>query len=172
LISGVMTGVTAGAMGLIGAAAIAGLRFAARFFAGLRFAAFFLADFFFEPFFFADFFFAAFFFDDFFFATRFFEDFFFAVFLDFFFAAFFFAAMLTPFNVESSRAGGPTGFASHYQASGFASNGLVSRFYAQLRGIAHVKPDYLVGLGPFWCRLDTNSARIDVFARERRAPGG
>jgi hypothetical protein len=104
LISGVITGVTAGAIGFIGAELIpddaAGLRFAALFFAGFFLAAlragFFFAAFF-EDFFFEDFFFAAFFF-----ATRFLEDFldflddfFFAVFLaGFFFAAFFFAAMV------------------------------------------------------------------------------
>ena len=108
-----MTGVTAGAMGFIGAAdVIAGLEallppdaafLLAGFFAALRagdffFAAFFLPDFFFEDFFFEDFL------EDFFFATRFFaarflEDFFFAAFLvDFFFAAFFFAAMFNSFQ--------------------------------------------------------------------------
>jgi hypothetical protein len=104
LISGVMTGVTAGAMGLIGAAELI---------AGLRLAAFFLADFFFaalragfffaaflEDFFLEDFFLEDFFFEDFFFATRFLEDFFFAFLVDFFFAAFFLAAMLFPFNVD------------------------------------------------------------------------
>jgi hypothetical protein len=107
LINGVMTGVTAGAMGFIGAIElIAGLRLAAFFLAGFFFAAlragfffaaflaFFLEDFFFEAFFLEDFF-----FEDFFFATRFLEDFFFAVFflaflVDFFFEAFFFAAMV------------------------------------------------------------------------------
>jgi hypothetical protein len=101
LISGVITGVTAGAEGFIGEEELspippleaAGLRFAAFFFAGFFLAAF-LAGFFFAAFF-ADFFFDAFFFDVFFFATRFLEDFFFAVFLvAFFFAAFFFAAMV------------------------------------------------------------------------------
>jgi hypothetical protein len=106
LISGVMTGVTAGAIGLIGAgagdlgfdAALAGLLFFAAFFlAGF----FFFAAFFFEDFFEEDFFFDAFFFDAFFldfFATRFFAffaDFFLAFFAaGFFFAAFFFAAMV------------------------------------------------------------------------------
>jgi hypothetical protein len=109
LISGVITGVTAGAIGFIGEDIIpddaAGLRFAALFFAGFFLAAlragFFFAAFF-EDFFFEDFFFDAFFFDAFFFATRFLdfledflEDFFFADFLaGFFFAAFFLAAMV------------------------------------------------------------------------------
>jgi hypothetical protein len=109
LISGVMTGVTAGAMGFIGAAdVIAGLAellppdaafLLAGFFAALRAGDFFFAAFFLpEAFFFDDFF------EDFFFATRFFaarflEDFFFAAFLvDFFFAAFFFAAMSISFQ--------------------------------------------------------------------------
>jgi hypothetical protein len=104
LISGVITGVTAGAIGFIGAELIpddaAGLRFAALFFAGFFLAAlragFFFAaffeDFFFEDFFFADFFFATRFLEDF---LDFLDDFFFAVFLaGFFFAAFFFAAMV------------------------------------------------------------------------------
>jgi hypothetical protein len=110
LISGVITGVTAGAIGFIGGELIdeaAGLRFAALFFAGFFLAAlragFFFAAFF-EDFFFEDFFFEDFFLDDFFFATRFLDDFldflddfFFAVFFfaaGFFFAAFFFAAMV------------------------------------------------------------------------------
>jgi hypothetical protein len=110
LINGVMTGVTAGAMGFMGASAfIAGLRAAAflagfflpeAFFLEVFFAAF-LEDFFelFFELFLEDFFFDAFFFEVFFFATRFFEDFledfFFAAFLVvFFFAAFFFAAMV------------------------------------------------------------------------------
>jgi hypothetical protein len=104
LISGVITGVTAGAIGFIGDELIpddaAGLRFAALFFAGFFLAAL-RAGFFFAAFF-EDFFFEDFFFEDFFFATRFLEDFldfledfFFAVFLaGFFFAAFFFAAMV------------------------------------------------------------------------------
>jgi hypothetical protein len=110
LINGVMTGVTAGAMGFIGAADVIGLLFAAFlragcFFAALRagFLAAFLEDFFFEDFFLEDFFFAAFFLDVFFFATRFLEDFFLAVFFfaaGFFFADFFLVAMFeTPFNV-------------------------------------------------------------------------
>jgi hypothetical protein len=107
LISGVITGVTAGAIGFIGAMLPAdedamGLRFAALFFAGFFLAAL-RAGFFFAAFF-EDFFFEDFFFDDFFFATRFLDDFldflddfFFAVFFfaaGFFFAAFFFAAMV------------------------------------------------------------------------------
>jgi hypothetical protein len=107
LISGVMTGVTAGAMGLGAACVIAGLAellppraafLLAGFLAALRAGDFFFAAFFLpafrEDFFLEDFF------EDFFFATRFFEarfleDFFFAAFLvDFFFAAFFFAAMV------------------------------------------------------------------------------
>jgi hypothetical protein len=127
LISGVMTGVTAGAMGFIGAACViaglgelpparAALRLAG-FFAALRagdfFFAAFLPDFFFEDFFFEDFFLEDFFledfFEDFFFATRFFaarflEDFFFAAFLvDFFFAAFFFVAMFNSFQCWTDR---------------------------------------------------------------------
>jgi hypothetical protein len=103
LISGVMTGVTAGAMGFIGAAAvlIAGFARFAAFFAGFFLAAF-LAGRFFA--FFADFFFEAFFLAVLFLATRFFEarfleDFFFAFFADFFFAAFFFAAMFNSFSM-------------------------------------------------------------------------
>jgi hypothetical protein len=109
LINGVMTGVTAGAMGFIGAIElIAGLRLAAFFLAGFFFAAlragFFFAAFlafFFEDFFFEAFFLEDFFFEDFFFATRFLEDFFFAFLaflVDFFFAAFFFAAMVYSFQ--------------------------------------------------------------------------
>jgi hypothetical protein len=105
LISGVITGVTAGAIiGLAGAAGFADL---------LRFAAFLLAGFFFlaalregfrlPAFFLDDFFFEAFFFDFFatrFFDERFFDDFFLAVFFleDFFFAAFFFVAMCCSFQ--------------------------------------------------------------------------
>ena len=107
LISGVMTGVTAGAMGFGAACVIAGLEallppdaafLLAGFLAALRAGDFFFAAFFFPDFFFDDFF------EDFFFATRFFaarflEDFFFAAFLvDFFFAAFFFAAMFNSFQ--------------------------------------------------------------------------
>jgi hypothetical protein len=129
LISGVITGVTAGAVGLIGEDIIpddaAGLRFAALFFAGFFLAAlragFFFAAFF-EDFFFEDFFFDAFFFDAFFFATRFLEDFledfFFADFLaGFFFAAFFLAAMvklLSRLDRLTSRAPLPV---SSHQAS-------------------------------------------------------
>jgi hypothetical protein len=128
LISGVITGVTAGAIGFIGAEfpadeEAAGLRFAALFFAGFFLAAL-RAGFFFAAFF-EDFFFEDFFFDAFFFATRFledfFEDFFFAVFFfaaGFFFAAFFFAAMvklLSMLDRLSSR-GAVSGFTPH-QAS-------------------------------------------------------
>jgi len=149
LISGVMTGVTAGAIiGFIGAAAlIAGLRFAAFFLAGFFFfLAAFLAGFLFLEAFFFDFF-ATRFFD-----ARFLDDFFFAflAFLeDFFFAAFFFAAMCIPFNVDRVsvvREARP-GLASHYQAFGTASNKLVSRFYAEC---ARVKRDYLIRLAAFW----------------------
>jgi hypothetical protein len=105
LINGVMTGVTAGAMGFIGAALIAGLRLTAFFLAGFFFFAALRAGFFFaaflEDFFFDDFFLEDFFFEDFFFATRFFEDFFFAFLaflVDFFFAAFFLAAMVNSFQ--------------------------------------------------------------------------
>ncbi|HEX3063424.1 MAG TPA: hypothetical protein VHP55_12140 [Usitatibacter sp.] len=155
MISGVMTGVTAGAIiGFIGAAAlIAGLRFAAFFLAGFFFfLAAFLAGFLFLE---------AFFFD--FFATRFFDarfldflaDRFFAflAFLeDFFFAAFFFAAMCIPFNVDRLsvvREARP-GLTSHYQAFGTASNKLVRRFYAQAARFARVKRDYLIRLAPLW----------------------
>jgi hypothetical protein len=102
LISGVMTGVTAGAIiGFIGAAAdftaglLAAFRLAGFFFPAFFFAAFFL-DFlaaFLAGFrFFADFFFEAFFFVDFRFVLRFFA--FLAFFAVFFFAAFFFVAMV------------------------------------------------------------------------------
>ena len=107
LISGVITGVTAGAMGLCGAAGIAGFaRFAAfllGFFAALRagfLLAAFLVDLFFEAFFFATRFFEERFFDDRFFDERFFDDFFLAFLVDFFLEDFFFAAMLAPFNVD------------------------------------------------------------------------
>jgi hypothetical protein len=105
LISGVMTGVTAGAMGFIGAAAfIAGLRRAA-FLAGFFFLAAFLEDFFadfFEDLFLEAFFFATRFLDD-----RFLDDFFLA-FLAVFFFAFFFAAMFDSFQcwTEVCRARG------------------------------------------------------------------
>ena len=111
LISGVMTGVTAGAdIGFIGAAAILGFErfaaalragfFRAAFLAGFRFEAF-LEDFFFEPFFFEAFFLATRFLEDFFedfledFFEDFLEDFFLAFFAPaFFFEAFFFVAMV------------------------------------------------------------------------------
>lgn len=111
-----MTGVTAGAMGFIGAACvIAGLAalppraafLLAGFFAALRAGFFFFAAFFFPAFFFPAFFLDAFlledFLDDFFFATRRFAarflDFFALFFFeDFFFAAFFFAAMFNSFQ--------------------------------------------------------------------------
>jgi hypothetical protein len=101
LISGVMTGVTAGAMGFIGAASLIG---------GLRFAAFLLAGFFFlalragRRLAFFDFFFAFLatrFLDERFLAERFLERFFDDFFLDFledFFFAFFFAAMCCSFQ--------------------------------------------------------------------------
>jgi hypothetical protein len=98
LISGVMTGVTAGAMGFIGAASLIG---------GLRFAAFLLAGFFFFALragrrFFAFFdFLATRFLDERFLAERFLERFFDDFFLDFledFFFAFFFAAMWCSFQ--------------------------------------------------------------------------
>jgi hypothetical protein len=129
LISGVITGVTAGAEGFIGEEELspipppleaAGLllRFAAFFFAGFFLAAF-RAGFFFAAFF-ADFFFDAFFFDVFFFATRFLEDFFFAVFFfaaGFFFAAFFFAAMVKLLSMLDRLSCVPGLPAWHYQAS-------------------------------------------------------
>lgn len=141
LISGVMTGVTAGAIGLGADAAgfaLAALR------AGFFFAAFFedfFADFFEDFFlaaFFDDFFFAAFFFDVFFFATRFFAAFFLAVFFfaaGFFFAAFFFAAMSIPFNVErlSVALGRPGGLLSRYQLPEFASNEIGERILGTKR---------------------------------------
>jgi hypothetical protein len=128
LISGVITGVTAGAIGFIGEDIIpddaAGLRFAALFFAGFFLAAL-RAGFFFAAFF-EDFFFEDFFFEDFFFATRFLEDFldfledfFFADFLaGFFFAAFFFAAMVKLLSswTDCLRGGPLPAFSSH-QAS-------------------------------------------------------
>ena len=133
-----MTGVTAGAMGFIGAVLIAGLRRAA-FLAGFFFFEAFLEDFFLEDFFFAafldDFFFAAFFLDVFFFATRFFADFFFAVFFlaVFFFAAFFFAALFNSFQCWTDVVvrGARSGFPSHYQAFDSHRTRLVRRFYAQ-----------------------------------------
>jgi hypothetical protein len=110
LISGVMTGVTAGAMGFIGAALIAGFARFAAFFAGFFLAAFlagrflaFFADFFFEAFFFEAFFLAVLFLATRFFEARFLEDFFFAFFADFFFAAFFFAAMFNSFQCWTDR---------------------------------------------------------------------
>ena len=121
LMSGVITGVTAGAMGFMGASAlIAGFLLAALR-AGFFFEAFF-EDFFLEDFL-EDFFLDAFFLELFFFATRFLEDFledfFFAAFLDdFFFAAFFFAAMFNSFGywtdvvVRVARVGSFT----HYQS--------------------------------------------------------
>jgi hypothetical protein len=137
LISGVMTGVTAGAMGFIGAA-IAGFRFAALFLAGFFFfaalrAGFFLAAFL-EDFFFEDFFLEDFFFDAFFFATRFLDflaDFFLDFLAVFFFAAFFFAAMvklLFQCWTDRCRACGPEGPFSHYQAFDSHRTSLVSRF--------------------------------------------
>jgi hypothetical protein len=135
LISGVITGVTAGAMGFMGDSAfIAGF---AAFRAGFFFAAFF-EDFFFEDFF-EDFFFAAFFlelffFELFFFATRFLEDFledfFFAAFFeDFFFAAFFFAAMFNSFQCWTDVVVQAPGWASIALPSfRFAPNKLVNGF--------------------------------------------
>jgi hypothetical protein len=136
LISGVITGVTAGAEGFIGAAELspellpleaAGLRFAAFFFAGFFLAAL-RAGFFFAAFF-ADFFFDDFFFDAFFFATRFLEDFFFAVFfVAFFFAAFFFAAMVKLLSMLDRLYCVLHLSASHYQASAYyASNEIGDR---------------------------------------------
>jgi len=106
LISGVMTGVTAGAdIGFIGAAAIIGFErfaalrtgfFRAAFLAGFFLEAF-LEDFFFEPFFFEAFFLATRFLEDFLedFFEDFLEDFFLAFFAPaFFFEAFFFVAMV------------------------------------------------------------------------------
>ena len=110
LISGVITGVTAGAdIGFIGAADIIGFErfaalragfFRAAFLAGLFLEAF-LEDFFFEPFFFEAFFLATRFFEDFLedfledFFEDFLEDFFLAFFAPaFFFEAFFFVAMV------------------------------------------------------------------------------
>jgi len=146
LINGVITGVTAGAEGLIGEEELspipppleaAGLRFAAFLFAGFFFAAFLAGFFFFAAFldaffldaFFADFFFDAFFFDAFFFATRFLEDFFFAVFLvAFFFAAFFFAAMVKLLSMLDRLFCVLHLSASHYQASAYyASNEIGDR---------------------------------------------
>jgi hypothetical protein len=126
LISGVMTGVTAGAIGFIGAAAlIAGLRFAA-FLAGLFFFAALRAGFL-LPAFLLDFFFATRFFDERFLDERFLDDFFFAFLADFFFA-FFFAAMVDPFNVDRlSCEAGPTGL---LRTTNVRIRTLVSRFYA------------------------------------------
>jgi len=124
LISGVMTGVTAGAIiGFIGAAAfIAGLRFAAAF--RFFFLAAFLAGFFFAAFRFAVFFFATRFLEDRFLDDRFLEDFFFAFFAVFFFAAFFFAAMVNSFSMVDRllSCGGPTGPWFALPTFRFASN--------------------------------------------------
>jgi hypothetical protein len=127
LISGVMTGVTAGAIvGFIGAAMLIaglGLGFAAAFFlAGFFFFASLRAGFLFFAAFLVDFFFAAFFLDDFFFATRFLDDFFFAFFADFFFAAFFFAAMVMLLSMldRVSRVQAPSGPGSHCQTFGLS----------------------------------------------------
>ena len=120
--SGVMTGVTAGAVGFIGAASlIGGLRAAAFLLAGLFFLAFLALR--------AGRRFAALFFD--FLATRFLlERFlaerFFERFLDFlevFFFDFFFAAMVVPFNVDrfSVVRAARRAALTHYQAFGFAS---------------------------------------------------
>lgn len=153
LISGVMTGVTAGAdIGLTGAAdGIIGFeRFAAALRAGFFRAAFlagFLFEAFLEDFFFELFFFELFFFEAFFLATRFledfledfFEDFFLAFFApDFFLEAFFFAAIVKLlFNVGPivCRALLPPGGLSHYQAFDSHRTRLVSGFYAQQRGM-------------------------------------
>jgi hypothetical protein len=124
LISGVMTGVTAGAVGFIGAASLIG---------GLRAAAFLLAGFFFFALR-AGRLFAALFFDflatrflvERFLAERFFDDFF-LDFLEVFFFAFFFAAMWFPFNVDrlSVVRAARRADLTHYQAFGFASKTLV-----------------------------------------------
>ena len=136
-----MTGVTAGAIGFIGADA-AGFALAALR-AGLFVAAF-LEDFFdddffedfFLPAFFADFFFDDFFFDVFFFATRFFAAFFLAVFFfaaGFFLAAFFFAAMSIPFNVERLCVARGGVLPSRYQLPEFASNEIGERILCAKR---------------------------------------
>lgn len=148
LISGVMTGVTAGAdIGFIGAADdiigferfAAALRagfFRAAFLAGFLFEAF-LEDFFFEPFFFEAFFLATRFLEDFLedFFEDFLEDFFLAFFAPaFFFEAFFFVAMVKLlFNVGPivCRALLRGGGLSHYQAFDSHRTRLVSGFYAQ-----------------------------------------
>jgi hypothetical protein len=135
LISGVMTGVTAGAMGFIGAAVlIAGFaRFAAFFLAGFFLAALragrFFADFFFEDFFLAVLFFATRFLE-----ARFLEDFFFAFFADFFFAAFFFAAMFNSFQCcRSLSCAAPDGPLDALPSFDSHRMQLVRRFYAQRR---------------------------------------
>jgi hypothetical protein len=153
LISGVITGVTAGAMGFMGAAAlIAGLRFADFLLAGLFFFAALRAGFLLPAFFLLDFFLATRFFDE-----RFLDDFFFAFFADFFFA-FFFAAMVDPFNVDRlSGAAGPTGPAAHYQRSHSNTGERI------LCTAPTVKGDYLIRLDPFWYRVDTNRARSTRF---------
>jgi hypothetical protein len=116
--SGVMTGVTAGAVGFIGAASLIG---------GLRAAAFLLAGLFFLAFLalragrrFFDFLATRFLLERF-LAERFFERF--LDFLEVFFLPFFFAAMVAPFNVDRLsvvRAVRRTAV-THYQAFGFAS---------------------------------------------------
>ena len=165
LISGVITGVTAGAIGFIGAIAfIAGFRFAA-FLAGFFFFAAFLEDFFLEDFL-EDFFFAAFFFDAFFFATRFFAffaDFFLAFLAVFFFAAFFFAAMVNSFSMLDRSLS--CALPPHYQAFDSHRTTLVRRFYAQCTEMPQVKGEYLVRLATDWYRGDTKtiySARFIV----------
>jgi hypothetical protein len=126
LISGVMTGVTAGAIiGRIGASFFIAGFLAAFFRAGFFFPAFFFdffAAFFFAGFrFFAAFFFAAFFLVDFRFVLRFFA--FLAFFAVFFFAAFFFVAMVKLlYQCWTELRAVPKGPATAYQASGFASN--------------------------------------------------
>ena len=150
-----MTGVTAGAMGFIGAAA---------FIAGLRRAAF-LAGFFFLPAFREDFFedfFEDLFLEAFFFATRFlddrFLDDFFLAFLAVFFFAFFFAAMFDSFQcwteivVRDARLGFP-----RTTNLSIRTERVVSRFYAQWKEKREVKGDYLARLDGEWYRPDTNT---------------
>jgi hypothetical protein len=188
LISGVMTGVTAGAIiGFIGAAAdftaglLAAFRLAGFFFPAFFFAAFFL-DFlaaFLAGFrFFADFFFEAFFFVDFRFVLRFFA--FLAFFAVFFFAAFFFVAMVKLlFQCWTEWRLVPTGTAtaatkrsdSHRTRSLVALDRYIARFVEAfstrtslvkwiLDASRDVKRDYLSGLAAFWCRVDTNQGYI------------
>jgi hypothetical protein len=184
LISGVMTGVTAGAIGLAGAAGLAAAGFlAAFFFAGFFagfFAAFFFAAFFFVVFF-AAFFFVV-FFAAFFFAAGFFATFFLAAgfFTAFFLAAgFFFAVAIVysfrlldelPFRGAWRWRRRPATKRSGISIERKPGGSFLPRRFAfreplrQLGEADHmrgtpipgaVKGDYLIELAPRWYRVDT-----------------